>query len=54
MKTELIIEKIDEKTKDDPVMNDFVKKAFEVEVQNKNFKAPYLKYIEAAVKEATK
>lgn len=54
MKTELILDKIEEKTEGDPVMQEFIKNVFEVEVQNKNFRAQYTKYIDAAVKEAKK
>lgn len=50
MKKELIIEKIDEKTASDPIMKEFIANVFEVEVQNKNFRAQYVKYIDAAVK----
>lgn len=50
MKNQMILDKIDEKTCDYVVMNEFMKKVFDVEVQNKNYKSPYLAYIEAAVK----
>lgn len=50
MKNQLIENKIDEKTQDDQTMNNFMKCIFEVEVQNKQYRAHYLAYIEQALK----
>jgi hypothetical protein len=51
MQNQMIKDKIAEKAQGDSVMQKFIEDIFEIEIQNKNYKTPYMTYIEKCLKE---